>query len=182
MTAAMPTDRLTIVHVAAPAPVGGLESVVFALARGHAALGHRVHVVSVLDPGTAQRPLADGVSGVTAYALEVPTRGHLRERAAVMAILRAAGADVLHTHGYRPDLVDGPLARRLSIPAVTTVHGFTAGGPKGRFFEWLQIRAYRRFDAVVAVSKPIVERGVCGSAGESGTLHPQRLGAGASYV
>jgi len=76
----------------------------------------------------------------------------------VAAILRRAGADVLHTHGYRPDVVDGPLGRRLGIPAVTTVHGFTGGGLKSRLFEWLQVRAYRRFDGVVAVSAPIVER------------------------
>jgi glycosyltransferase involved in cell wall biosynthesis len=95
---------------------------------------------------------------VTAHALEIPPRGYLRERAAVAAIARAVGADILHTHGYRPDVVDGPLFGRLGLPVVTTVHGFTGGGAKNQLFEWLQVRAYRRFDGVVAVARPIVER------------------------
>src|SRR5438445_660148 len=59
---------------------------------------------------------------------------------------------------HRPDVLDGGVARRLGIPVVTTVHGFTGGGWKLWLYEWLQCRAIRRFDAVVAVSRPLVER------------------------
>ncbi len=38
---------------------------------------------------------------------------------------------------------------------MSTVHGFTGGGWKNRLFERLQRRAFRRFDAVVAVSSPL---------------------------
>jgi glycosyltransferase involved in cell wall biosynthesis len=65
---------------------------------------------------------------------------------------------VVHTHGYRPDVVDAGPARRLGIPTVTTVHGFTGGNWKNRLYERLQRRAHRSFDAVVAVSRPLVER------------------------
>src|SRR2546426_3337951 len=43
-------------------------------------------------------------------------------------------------------VVDAGVARRLGIPAVTTVHGFTGGDWKNRFYERLQRRAYRRVD------------------------------------
>jgi len=155
-------DPLTIVHVTAPAPVGGLESVVSALARGHAATGHRVHVVSVFDAGAVGRALAEGIPGVTTHVVAIPPRRYWQERAAVAAIGRAVGADIVHTHGYRPDVVDGPVARLLGVPMVTTVHGFAGvglgGSVKGGLFEWLELRAFRGFDAVVAVSKPLVER------------------------
>jgi glycosyltransferase involved in cell wall biosynthesis len=59
----------------------------------------------------------------------------------------------VHTHGYRCDVADSGIARRFGIPTVTTVHGFTGGGPKNRFYEWLQRWAFRRFEAVVAVSR-----------------------------
>jgi glycosyltransferase involved in cell wall biosynthesis len=39
------------------------------------------------------------------------------------------------------------------VPIVTTVHGFTGGGWKNRSYEQLQRFAFRRFDAVVAVSQ-----------------------------
>jgi len=64
----------------------------------------------------------------------------------------------VHTHGYRPDVVDAAAARRLGIPTVTTVHGFTRGDWKNRLYEYLQRRAHRRFDAVVAVSRPLAEQ------------------------
>jgi glycosyltransferase involved in cell wall biosynthesis len=64
---------------------------------------------------------------------------------------------VVHTHGYRTDVIDAGAARRSRLPTVTTVHGFTGvGGWRGRLYEYLQRRAFRHFDAVVAVSRPLV--------------------------
>ena len=62
------------------------------------------------------------------------------------------GASVLHTHGYRPDVMDSGVATRLGIPRVITAHGFTGGGRKNRFYESLQRRVFRKFDGVIAVS------------------------------
>jgi glycosyltransferase involved in cell wall biosynthesis len=65
---------------------------------------------------------------------------------------------VVHTHGYRADLQAGAVARRLGLATVSTVHGFTGGDWKNRLYERLQERALRRFDAVVAVSRPLAGR------------------------
>src|SRR5713101_3623616 len=78
--------------------------------------------------------------------------------AAMLELGRRLRPAVVHTHGYRPDVVDAGAARRLGIPTVTTVHGFTGGGWKNRFYERVQRRSHRRFDAVVAVSRPLVEQ------------------------
>jgi glycosyltransferase involved in cell wall biosynthesis len=66
--------------------------------------------------------------------------------------------DVLHCHGYRPDLLHGTTARSLGIPTVTTEHGSSKLGGRTAFFEWLQVRFFRYAGAVVAVSTPIAER------------------------
>lgn len=149
---------MVIVHVVAPAEFGGLERVVQMLGPGLRGLGHTVHVVAVVAAGeTAQpffEPLAD--AGVVTRTVTVPRRGYRRERAAIAAVIRELHPDVVHTHGYRPDVVDAGVARRMGIPVVTTVHGFTGGGWKNRMYEWLQCRAFRGFDAVVAVSRPLV--------------------------
>jgi len=151
---------MVILHVAAPGEFGGLERVVTTLACGLSSQGHDVHVMAVVESGaTAQAFLAPlSAVGVRTYTLVVPARSYLRERAAIARLCRQLRPDVVHTHGFRPDVVDAGVARSLGIPVVTTVHGFTGGGWRTRLYEWVQCRALRRFDAVVAVSRPLVER------------------------
>ncbi|HEX6750626.1 MAG TPA: glycosyltransferase [Longimicrobium sp.] len=147
---------LTIVHLAAPARFGGLERVVEMLAGGQAARGHRVHLAAILDPGAADgHPLLAALTetGVSVHVVDPPARAYRRERAAVRALLARLRPDVVHTHGYRADVLHGAAARGLGIPTLSTVHGFTGGDWKNRVYEWLQRRALRRFDAVVAVSR-----------------------------
>ena len=131
-----------------------------ALASGHRARGHRVHVAAVLPEPPRGHPFVSGLerSGVQVSTIEVGGRSYVRERAAVRALCADLRPQVVHTHGYRPDVVDAGVAREVGIPIVTTVHGFTGGGLRNRAYEWVQERALRRFDAVVAVSQPLAAR------------------------
>ncbi|PYP11944.1 MAG: hypothetical protein DMD59_01360 [Gemmatimonadetes bacterium] len=153
---------MVIVHVVAPGEFGGLERVVQMLSRGLRGLGHEIHVVSLHagaggGPETAfLAPLSD--VGVHTHTVVVPARAYRRERATIAALCRRLCPDVVHTHGYRPDVLDAGVVQRLGIPIVTTAHGFTGGGWKNRAYEWLQRRAFRRFDAVVAVSRSLGDR------------------------
>jgi len=149
-----------LLHVLAPGAVGGLERVVQLLAHGQAHAGDDVHVAAVLDQAHAGHPLLDALAagGVTTHVIVLPGRRYWRERAAILELGGRLRPVVVHTHGYRPDVVDAAAARRLGIPTVTTVHGFTGGDWKNRLYERLQRRAHRRFDAVVAVSRPLVEQ------------------------
>lgn len=148
----MISPPLRIAHVVAPAPYGGLETVLHGLARQQSMRGHDVLVVAIVareDHAFVQRLRADGLNVATVIA---PGRRYLRERAAVAAHVRAGRADVLHTHGYRADVVAGSTARPLGVPWVSSAHGFTGGGWKNRLYERLQVRSYRRCDAAIAVS------------------------------
>lgn len=150
---------MVILHVAAPAEVGGAERVLQGLAIGHRRLGHDVHVLAILsEPPTGHSfflPLRE--TGVRTHALVLPSRAYRRERVSVGALCRRLRPDVVHTHGYRPDILDAPVARRLGIPVVSTVHGFTGGGWKMRLYERLHRAALRRLDVVVAVSALLAE-------------------------
>lgn len=150
-----------MVHLLAPAPFGGLETVVTSLCEGLVERGHRVTVAAVVDPATRveEHPFLRRAAGLSAdlRLLRVGGRGYLRERRLVRELLEEVRPGVLHTHGYRPDLLDAPVAARMGIGTVTTVHGFTRGSGKNRVYEWLQRRAFRGFDAVAAVSAPLLE-------------------------
>lgn len=153
---------MRLLHVVAPAGFGGLERVVQTLAMQQQTVGHAVHVAVVGAAGASSdsdvfsKPLR--AVGVDVHNVTIPDRAYGRERAAIAELARHLRAEVLHTHGYRPDVVDGRAAASAGAAAVATAHGFTGGSARNRFYEWLQCRAFRRFDAVVAVSRPLAER------------------------
>lgn len=152
--------RLSIMHVVAPEPVGGVQTVVHALATGHVRRGHTVRVVAVLARGEEHHPLLRRLvgTGVEVHPVFLEGRSYLQERRIIRDLCGRYRPDVVHTHGYRTDVLSSGVARRLRIPTVTTVHGFTGGDLKNRAYEWLQCRAFRGIDAVVAVSRPMVPR------------------------
>lgn len=151
---------LSILHVVAPAPFGGLESVLRALATGHASLGHSIRVAVVLSPGDDPHPFAEALEsdGVATSRVRVGDRDYRGERRAIRTLCRRHRPDVVHTHGFRPDVVDGGVVRAERIPVVSTCHGFIDSNWRARIYQWLQRRALRRFDAVIAVSAPIAWR------------------------
>lgn len=148
---------LSILHVAAPARFGGLESVLRELSKGQLRRGHTVRVVLVLSPDDRNHPLSDALAsdGVMVIPLHIGNRDYCGERSAIRALSRQYRPDILHTHGYRSDVVDGPIAHSEGIRAISTCHGFIESSWRGRVHQWLQRRALRRFDAVVAVSREI---------------------------
>ena len=162
MTRAGMTDRsLRVLHVTAPALMGGLETVVLQLAEGMRQRGHDVQVAAVLTPGSARgHPFVTALQnrGVPVHPLELGSRAYLAERRAITALTRRLQPVAMHTHGYRADVLHGPLARALRIAHVMTLHGFVGGNWRDRLYESLQVRAARHADAIVAVSRPIVDR------------------------
>jgi glycosyltransferase involved in cell wall biosynthesis len=146
---------LRIVHLVAPADFGGLERVVHALVVGQQERGHRVSVIALVDVGReTNHPLVVRLAGDGAdvEAIALPPRAYAAERERIRRALAAAAPDVVHTHGARVDVLHLPVARRAGVATVTTVHGFTGGGLRNQFYEYLQRRAIRQADAVVAVS------------------------------
>jgi glycosyltransferase involved in cell wall biosynthesis len=150
------TSSLTILHLLAPAPVGGLETVVSTLAAAQRRAGHTVVVAPTLSgPGDGWNFAASlENTDVELVPLTVPRRGYLLERSLIRGLCRSRGVNIVHTHGYRSDIVGGHAGHESNVPIVTTVHGFTGGGWKNRGYEALQRFVFRRFDAVVAVSRP----------------------------
>jgi glycosyltransferase involved in cell wall biosynthesis len=153
-------SALRIVHLCAPAGVGGLERIVEGLGAGLNDRGHEVSVAAVVDPGVDDPPFLKTLeaAGVRVDRVKVRGRGYLREVRQVRALLRAQAPQVLHTHGYRSDLLHGAFARRTGIATVSTLHGSSRMGGASRFFEWAQERALRDFDAVIAVSPPLADQ------------------------
>jgi glycosyltransferase involved in cell wall biosynthesis len=148
---------MRILHALVPAPFGGLERVVQMLAIAQREAGQAVGVAAIVEPGMADHPFFDPLkeASVPCYPVEVRPRAYATERRLLRHAFKDVGPDLVHTHGYRADVIAGAAARGSGLPIVSTAHGFTGGGGKNRFFERLQVRAYRRWGHVVAVSEPL---------------------------
>jgi glycosyltransferase involved in cell wall biosynthesis len=76
----------------------------------------------------------------------------------LVALVRERDIHVIHTHGYKSDILGLLAARRAGIRCVTTPHGFeNADDLKLRFFIWLGCKAMTRADRVVPLSPQLVE-------------------------
>jgi glycosyltransferase involved in cell wall biosynthesis len=146
-----------VLHVVAPALFGGLEQVVLQLASGRAARGSPTEVVVLVTEGSGTPPFVELLlhAAVRTVVLRSAHRAYSQERRAIRAAAELFGADVVHTHGYHPDVLAGKPARAAGSGLVSTAHGFTGGDVKNRTFEWMQRRAWRHFDVVAAVSGPL---------------------------
>lgn len=150
---------MRVTHVVAPAAFGGLERVLADLLPAMARKGVSVDCIAVLEPGIPQPAFltALSASGVNVVIVRVGAREYARERREVLRQLARLGSTIVHTHGYRSDMLIGTAARRAEYAVVSTLHGFTRQGWRGRLYEWLQIRSVRKFVAVVAVSTPLAK-------------------------
>lgn len=152
------SDALIVTHVTAPGTVGGLESVVAALSVGLTQRGHKIRVVALLGLNDRCLPFDSlPCEGVETIEIRLPPRRYRREGTRLIETLSRAGPSVIHCHGAHADVIGLRAARALGMPVVATVHGFTGGGWKSRLYDWIDLRALRRFDAVVAVSKPLAD-------------------------
>jgi glycosyltransferase involved in cell wall biosynthesis len=156
-------DRLTtiapVLHLLAPARHGGLESVVAMLASGQGS--DATHIVPVLVPeDSSDHPFVLRLRqlGITVTPVVVGARSYVEEYRALNEILRKLAPRIVHTHGYHADAIGGLVARASRIPTVSTVHGFVGGSRRNRFNERIQLLALRRADAILAVSRPLVDR------------------------
>ena len=148
---------MRIAHVTAPAQFGGAERVIAGLTEALAKAGHEVSLVLTLTPGSSVPRWVEAVvrAGVQVDPVYASARSYLGERTAVQNILRERRVELIHSHGYRSDILHAGLASRGTPPRVSSAHGFASTDARGRLYQWLQLRAWRACDAVIAVSEPL---------------------------
>lgn len=128
---------------------GGVETSVLKLAQGVIRAGGRVVVIS--NGGEQVSTLLR--MGGEHINLAVNTHSIMRlpfTRHRLKSILRGVGADVVHIHSRCPAWIALPVARRLNIRAVTTLHGrLRHTNPLKKFYNSIMTKG----DSVIAVSQ-----------------------------
>lgn len=115
--------------------------------------GFEMTVLSFARP-EAPHPLLEAAHdrGVTTRRLPQGSSYDPRLVRRLRAAIRDGRPSVLVGHDYKADLLLALAARKLGIPRVAVVHGYTGENRKIRLFEALDRRLLRGLDAVVVVS------------------------------
>lgn len=104
--------------------------------------------------------------GVRASQIEDPSPLSVAVLRRLAHQVRRSGADILHTHDYRSNILGGLAARRAdkSLPWVATVHLHTATSRRLRLYRALDLFLLRLADRVITVSRDqrrlLLRRGV----------------------
>jgi len=152
---------MRILHLIHSEGVYGAELILLYLAREQQQRGHEPFVGSIRDPGTHQTPF-EAVAhswGLRVVPIRIAPRPTPRVVRSLLRTVRQVAPDVLHSHGYKPNILLGFLPRRLRGPMLTTLHGWT-GAPTFSalwLYERLDRLSLRRIDSVVVVTRRMLE-------------------------
>jgi len=147
------TAKQRVTLLCAPAPIGGLESAVAALAGGLAREGVAVQLIQLLTPtGVPPAAFADlETLDVRLDTVRSPARAYRTEARLVRRLVMEHGSRVLHSHGERADLI-ARLLGAAAPPRVSTVHGFVVNSRRARLAKWAHLRVLRGMSRVIGVS------------------------------
>lgn len=84
---------------------------------------------------------------------------NLKESWKIIAWAKIEGVDLLHSHGYKFNLLMGAFPSSIrKLPLLTTVHGYVKAKKFSKMwlYEWLDQRALSRMAKVCVVSKPML--------------------------
>lgn len=147
---------MRVVHLIHTEGIYGAELILVYLAREMQRLGDEMIIGSINDPGVAASEFERFAAGcgLTVLPIRIPPRPTPDVVRSLLRIVKQARADILHSHGYKADILLGLLPRSLRGPMVTTAHGWTY--PPRFTMLWLYQAVdrlcLRRLDKVVLVA------------------------------
>ncbi len=93
-----------------------------------------------------------------AYELPMSNRFDLSVINKLVALIKEKNIDIIHTHGYKSDIIGVIAARKAGVKCVVTPHGFeNAKDLKLKFFVWMGCKAMSYADAVVPLSPQLID-------------------------
>jgi glycosyltransferase involved in cell wall biosynthesis len=152
---------MRILHLIHSEGVYGAELILFYLAHELQQLGHEPIVGSIHDPGSPETSFEQAASawGLPVEQIRIPPRPTPGVLRSVLGKIRMLAPDVLHSHGYKADILLGMLPRRLRGPMLVTLHGWTSPPPLSALwlYEHLDRFCLRRMDRVVVVARHMLD-------------------------
>lgn len=151
---------LRVLQLATCGPLYGAERWILALIRNLDPALVESHVAVIIDQPEAEAPLlaAAKALGAKVHTIIAPGRLSRAAPAALRRIVAEQGIAVIHSHGYKPDLVTLLAARGTGARTLATPHGWSRdAGLKLAAYEALDRLLLTRFDAVAPLSPDLAD-------------------------
>jgi glycosyltransferase involved in cell wall biosynthesis len=148
---------MRILHLIDSGGLYGAEMMLLELMRQQHELGHEPLLASIGAPGAGEKAIELEAlrRGLKLAVFRMANGPNFPGALRVLLHARKQAVDLLHSHGYKGNILFGLLPWRLrDLPMVTTLHGYTSNGRFGKMmlYEALDRFCLRRIDRVVLVS------------------------------
>ncbi|GGA84434.1 glycosyl transferase family 1 [Neiella marina] len=138
----------------------GAERWILALAKHLPAHNIRSELAVTLETESRDLELVKQFKATCGDTFELPMK-HKFDLSVVnqlVTLIQQRNIDIIHTHGYKSDIIGVLAARKAGIPCVVTPHGFeNARDLKLRFFIWLGCKAMTFAEAVAPLSQALCQ-------------------------
>jgi glycosyltransferase involved in cell wall biosynthesis len=148
---------VTILQLISTEGYYGAESMLLALARSLAELGHRSIVGVFRDARGDNRDLELRAARLGLEVAVMPCEGRWdwKTVAHLRSFMQAHAVDVLHTHGYKADVYGYAAAWPRRVALVATCHNWPNRLLSMRMYAAIDRLVLRRFDGVATASGPV---------------------------
>ncbi|MBE8716038.1 glycosyltransferase [Cellvibrio polysaccharolyticus] len=149
---------MKVTHIIDSGGYYGAEVMLVHLCQAQQKAGLQVEVISIGTRGNYKKPLEEKLEayGIPYLPWRMLALPDIRESFKILKYCRNGGTDVIHSHGYKGNILLGLIPKRWrKIPVITTVHGYIHQKQFNKMFinQWLDRFYLPKLDAVVLVSE-----------------------------
>ena len=138
----------------------GAERWVLALAKYLKPIEVNCHLAVTIESSSDELKIVDEFNKLDRSVFQLPmsNRFDLKVVDRLVEVIKSNDIDIIHTHGYKSDILGLLAAKKAGIKIVITPHGFSNGiDYKLRLFIWLGCQSFRFADIVAPLSKALCE-------------------------
>ncbi|MHA7881219.1 MAG: glycosyltransferase [Saccharospirillum sp.] len=148
---------LKVLQLICPTGYYGAERWVNALLNARRQEGIEHHLAITEEPGSSDEVLTRSpLPPCRQHRLAMRSKFDVGVVARLTELIRSEKIDIIHTHGYKSDILGVWAARRAGIHSICTPHGFeNADDFKLKTYLWLGGKAFKYFDWVCPLSPDI---------------------------
>lgn len=151
-------DRIRVLHLGSPTGLYGAERWILALIKNLPIERIRSWVGVIRDAPGLEAPLCREASrlGVGTRVFEAPGKLSLKAIGQIRDFIRENRIQILHTHGYKPDIIGRVAVKGTDCRTLATPHGWsTNAGHRLRAYEAIDRVCFMFLDAIAPLSEEL---------------------------